>query len=255
MGLENCFTFNEEHEAIFELLPFIQLIRKKQKPWGREIPADMQKKISDAIKEKRFIPPLIFSDSNFSWCNTLDCTLEQHIERIAWLVKHWCDNKSEPIHVECDINGSIKVINGFHRLFALAFIDKKATITLRFKRGSRALIEETASFVEWASRTPRTNWFGQGVLSTTSTSYRFETANHRIAVKNSLGVTIARLITLPSRKKIEVVGEDLCERYQPNTEDFVRLLSEKVDPLFENVSVRKKLRNHLEMTRRGCYPD
>lgn len=245
MRLEKNFSFNAEHKVTFELHQILLCVQKKQNLWGHPTSTNMQKKIATAILDNRLIPPLKFSDNSDSHCNMLDCTFSQHVERIAWLVCNWKDEQCTPIEAECDIDGNVEIINGFHRLFALAYINKKTAVAVTFRRGSRAYIEKLDGFIEWAESVPSNDWFGKGILATCTTAYRFEMANHRVAVKYITGEAIGRLISLPSRESLEVQGINFSEYHEPNVKNLLTLLGEKIDPLFLDDLINQKLMNYL----------
>jgi len=138
-------------------------------PWGDEPPLTIQE-VKNALQTNNLIAPGIFSDDPVAdeLHNIDECSREQHVARIAWIISHYDVKRTTPISLSCAPNvdsGAVGIANGNHLLAAEVFM-RKEIIQARFIDGISAEVIRQSCFISWDKAPAHDGFFGANIIST-----------------------------------------------------------------------------------------
>lgn len=128
-----------------------------------------------------------WDDGEIEYLN-YECNYDDHVQRIAWLVKNWDATAAmarHPITLRLDDSESI-FSDGNHRIVA-AIIRNEPHVTIEVGLGSAARIQEVCGDVEWL-RKPVGRYFGFNVVvSNSGEMWEVDCAQDKLWINNTMG--------------------------------------------------------------------
>lgn len=139
------------------------------------------------------IQPNVFADNpvDDQRCNHSDCSREEHIQRIVWIIRNYEPTKTN-IQVEA-IKGTLSVKNGNHTLVAAIYLEVEE-VKINFSMGVRSEVETIAGFIRWENPPANKGIFGTDIISTGKNFWQVDKTSDdiRVWVNDSTGSCVAQ---------------------------------------------------------------